>query len=76
MADAGKKFTATMYVTENPMPAQATANRTLPVDCTATGKGKTYDVGKPGSSYKKLANVPWDSLKGGDTVRVWAAGGP
>ncbi len=54
----------------------AAPNRTMPVDCTPTGKGKTYDVGKPGSNYKKLADVSWDSLKAGDTVRIWAAGGP
>lgn len=76
LADPSKKFAATLYVTDHPMPATATANETMPVDCTATGKGKTYDVGQPGSKYKQLGNVPWDSLKGGDTVRVWAVGGP
>ena len=44
-----------------------------PGRCTHAGSGKDYPVG-PGQKYATLGQVPFESLKAGDTVRVfWRA---
>ncbi len=68
VADPAKKFSSTIWVTGNEMPA-ANADHTEPVDCTAVGKGRVLDVG-PAWPLKDLNAVTWGSLKGGDTVRI------
>ena len=37
--------------------------------CVHTGSGNDYPVG-PGQAYTDIADVPWDSLGPGDTVRI------
>ena len=39
--------------------------------CQPSGKGRDFPVG-PGLAYTTLDQVPWESLKAGDTVRIWA----
>lgn len=65
-ADNTKKATTTVVVTNNPWPGRATANKTMPVDCTATGSGATYEV----TNELEMDTVPWSTLGAGDTVRV------
>jgi hypothetical protein len=43
--------------------------------CAASGKGTDYQVG-PGKAYTTLDSVPWESLKAGDTVRVFYSSTP
>ncbi|MEY8878995.1 MAG: hypothetical protein AB9M60_20970, partial [Leptothrix sp. (in: b-proteobacteria)] len=43
--------------------------------CEASGKGTDYQVG-PGKSYTTLDAVPWESLKAGDTVRIFYSATP
>jgi hypothetical protein len=43
--------------------------------CQASGKGTDYQVG-PGKSYTTLDAVPWESLKAGDTVRIFYSSTP
>jgi hypothetical protein len=43
--------------------------------CTASGKGTDYQVG-PGKAYTTLDAVPWESLKAGDTVRIFYSSTP
>ncbi len=38
--------------------------------CEASGKGTDHQVG-PGKQYSALEQVPWESLKAGDTVRIF-----
>jgi hypothetical protein len=37
--------------------------------CAASGRGTDYPVG-PGQTYTSLDDVPWESLRAGDTVRI------
>lgn len=67
-ADPRKKASATLYVTAHNLPAPL-RDHTEPVDCTAVGNGKTYEVG-PARAYADLNAVPWGTLHGGDTVRI------
>src|SRR5688572_507705 len=41
----------------------------MKIDCTHVGSGTDYAVG-PGHAYETLGDVPFETLKGGDTVRV------
>ena len=66
VADPRKSTTATIVVTDHRMPETATANETEPVDCSAVGKGKTYEVG----SETDLDRVPWNTLSPGSTIRI------
>ncbi len=66
-ADNSKSATTTIVVTNNPWPGVATANKTMPIDCTPTGNGTTYDV----KSETEMDSVPWSKLGTGDTVRVF-----
>ena len=68
VADAKKKASSTIIVTAHDLPSP-NADHTESVDCTAVGKGKTYEVG-PAKAFHDLNAVPWNSLKGGDTVRI------
>jgi hypothetical protein len=43
--------------------------------CAASGKGTDYQVG-PGKPYTALEQVPWESLKAGDTVRIFYSATP
>jgi hypothetical protein len=43
--------------------------------CAASGKGTDYQVG-PGKAYTTLDAVPWESLKAGDTVRIFYSSTP
>ncbi|MDZ7858212.1 hypothetical protein [Sphaerotilus sp.] len=43
--------------------------------CVASGKGVDYQVG-PGKPYTTLDAVPWESLKAGDTVRIFYTATP
>jgi len=43
--------------------------------CVASGKGTDYQVG-PGKAYTSLDTVPWESLKAGDTVRIFYTATP
>jgi hypothetical protein len=65
-ADPSKTATTAIVVTSHSWPATATANKTMPIDCTATGNGSTYEV----TSGTEMDLVPWSSLKAGDTVRI------
>ncbi len=38
--------------------------------CSPTGSGTDYPVG-PGQKYTSLSQIPWASLKAGDTVRIF-----
>ena len=67
-ADRKKIASTTIYVTEHEVPS-ARPGHTEPVDCTAVGSGKTYEVG-PSRAFPDLNRVPWSALKAGDTVRV------
>ena len=40
------------------------------IDCTHKGSGTDYAVG-PGQPYASLGDVPFETLKGGDTVRIY-----
>lgn len=66
VADPAKSFTTTVAVTDNPWPGAATANKTMPVDCTPTGSGRTFEV----RSEAEMDAVPWPTLGPGDTVRI------
>jgi PKD repeat protein len=74
--DTSKSATATIIVTGNAMPYQATANGTQPVDCTCTGSGRCVDIGKSGSAYNTIGS--WfsagNTLAAGDTLRIWNKG--
>ena len=65
-ANIAKTATTTIVVTNNSWPEVATANRTLPIDCTATGNGTIYNV----TSEATMDAVPWSTLGPGDTVRI------
>lgn len=67
-ADPHKKASSVLYVTPHDLPPPS-ADHTEPVDCTAVGKGKTFDVG-PARPLHDLNAVPWSSLRAGDTVRI------
>jgi hypothetical protein len=43
--------------------------------CAASGKGTDYQVG-PGKAYTTLDTVPWESIKAGDTVRLFYSSTP
>jgi hypothetical protein len=43
--------------------------------CEASGKGTDYQVGAD-KAYTSLAQVPWESLKAGDTVRIFPSTTP
>ena len=43
--------------------------------CAASGQGTDYPVG-PGQTYTTLDQVPWESLKAGDTVRIYYSSTP
>ena len=43
--------------------------------CQPSGKGRDFPVG-PGLAYTTLDQVPWESLKAGDTVRIHPAPTP
>lgn len=63
-----------------PSPAPAPATSTAPAlpslaACVASGKGTDYQVG-PGKAYTALEQVPWESLKAGDTVRIFYSATP
>lgn len=66
VADNSKSATTTIVVTEKSWPKTSTPNRTMPVDCTATGAGNTYNV----TSDAEMDSVPWSRLSSGDTVRI------
>ncbi len=51
-----------------------TTGLSLPA-CVASGKGTDYQVG-PGKAYTSLDAVPWESLKAGDTVRIFHSATP
>ncbi|MEO7028829.1 MAG: hypothetical protein ABI147_05445 [Acidobacteriaceae bacterium] len=68
VADRRKTAATTIYVTSNNLPAPNT-DHTEAVDCTATGKGKTYEVG-PERKFHDLNAISWNSLGRGDTVRI------
>jgi hypothetical protein len=68
VADPSKTASTAIYVTANDLPAP-TSDHTEAVDCTAVGKGKTYDVG-PARKFHDLNDIAWNSLKPGDTVRI------
>ena len=69
----GGEDTGSGGTTPSPSPAPTP---TPPVEtlalgaCEASGKGTDYQVG-PGKAYTALDQVPWESLKAGDTVRIW-----
>lgn len=67
-ADPHKQAFSTIYVTAHELPAP-TGDHTQPIDCTAVGNRKTYEVG-PARAYADLNAVPWNSLAPGDTVRI------
>ncbi len=69
VADPRKKSSTTISVTPHDLPAP-NGDHTEAVDCTATGRGKVYDVG-PERHYPNLNAIFWNGLKGGDTVRVF-----
>jgi hypothetical protein len=52
----------------------STTDLALPA-CVASGKGTDYQVG-PGKVYTSLDAVPWESLKAGDTVRIFYTATP
>jgi len=66
VADNSKTATTAIVVTDNPWPSSLAGKKTQPVDCTATGAGKTYNV----TSEAEMDAVPWSNLGAGDTVRV------
>lgn len=66
-ADNTKSATTTIVVTDNAYPAAARPNKTMPIDCTATGTGTTYNV----TSEAEMDAVPWSTLGAGDTVRIY-----
>jgi hypothetical protein len=71
-ADNTKTAVTTIVVTNNNYPAAATANHTMPIDCTATGNGTTYDI----TATANFDSVPWPTLGAGDTVRIHNQGSP
>ncbi len=68
VADNTKSATTTIVVTNNAWPGLATPNKTMPIDCTATGSGTTYNV----TTEAGMDAVPWSTLGAGDTVRIHA----
>ena len=74
----GGEDTGSGGTTPSPSPAPTP---TPPVEtlalgaCEASGKGTDYQVG-PGKTYTALDQVPWESLKAGDTVRIHPAPTP
>jgi hypothetical protein len=67
-ADPRQKASTSLVVTGNTMPS-SNPDHTEPVDCTAVGKGKTFEVG-PAHEFHDLNAVSWNALKPGDTVRI------
>lgn len=65
-ADNSKTSTTTIVVTDNEWPDVKTANNTMPIDCTATGSGTTYNV----TDEATFDAVPWTTLAAGDTIRI------
>jgi hypothetical protein len=49
--------------------AQTATNPLGLTPCQPSGQGTDYPVG-PGQTYTRLDDVPWEKLKGGDTVRI------
>ncbi|MBP8175624.1 MAG: hypothetical protein U1F21_17160 [Sphaerotilus natans] len=74
----GGEDTGSGGTTPSPSPAPTP---TPPVEtlalgaCEASGKGTDYQVG-PGKTYTALDQVPWESLKAGDTVRIFYSSTP
>ncbi|MDQ5896722.1 MAG: hypothetical protein QG612_808 [Pseudomonadota bacterium] len=69
----GTTTTTTTTATTTPS-AVATAALGL-TPCVPSGKGTDYPVG-PGLAYTSLDQVPWESLKAGDTVRIHPSSTP
>ena len=60
----------------SPAPTPTPPVETLELStCEASGKGTDYQVG-PGKTYTALDQVPWESLKAGDTVRIFYSSTP
>ena len=60
--------TGTSTAVASPTPTPPSTTLALG-SCVASGKGTDYPVG-PGQTYTALDQVPWESLKAGDTVRI------
>jgi len=50
-------------------PTPTTSYADVKIDCTHKGSGTDYPVG-PKQKYAKIGDVPFESLKAGDTVRI------
>lgn len=68
VVDSLQKASSTIQVTSQEMPV-ANTDHTETTNCTAVGKGKTYEVG-PTKPLRDLNAVQWNLLRGGDTVRI------
>ncbi|MFZ4859894.1 MAG: hypothetical protein ACOYL3_26300 [Desulfuromonadaceae bacterium] len=68
VVDNTKTATTTIVVTNNSWPGVATPNKTMPIDCIATGSGTTYNV----TNEAEMDAVPWSTLGAGDTIRIHA----
>ena len=53
-------------VTTTPAPSPVSLSA-----CVASGKGTDYQVGPNSGQLANLSDVPWESLKAGDTVRIF-----
>ncbi len=57
------RATGTIHNDDTPSPGS-------PKPCIPSGKGTYYPVG-PGQKHSSLSQIPWSSLKPGDTVRIF-----
>jgi hypothetical protein len=64
--------TASYRIASVPAPPAASLALTA---CEASGQGTDYQVG-PGKAYTTLDTVPWETLKAGDTVRIFYSATP
>ncbi len=67
--------TATPAPTAAPTPSPTPVPTTQPMGCTHTGSGKDYQVGD-GKEFLDLEAVPFETLKAGDTVRIFYRAAP
>ncbi len=62
--------------TVTPTPAPAPSPATTSVNTCVPGSGHDYQVGPDSGQLATLAQVPWESLSAGDTVRIFYSATP
>lgn len=69
-AVAGDASTPEVAPTAAATSASTSTSSSGPGDCVHRGAGSNFDVG-PGKTFLSIGDVPFEKLKGGDTVRIF-----